>query len=59
MLKEKHKGRPPEAYSTEVIFSGGLGCSSEEASVMEVERRTQAISLVAINNHSSGRINCD
>lgn len=43
MLRERHKMRTIEADSTEALFSGGLGRSSVEASVMEVERRTGAI----------------
>jgi len=54
MLRERPKMRTIEA-----VFSGGLGCSSEEASVMEVERRAGAIFLRMINNRRSGRINCD
>jgi len=37
MLRERHKIGTIEADSIEAVFSGGPGCSSEEASVMEVE----------------------
>jgi len=59
MLRERLKMRPIEAESIEAVFSGGPGCSSEEASVMEVERRAGAICLRMINNRRSGRINYD
>jgi len=39
MLRERYKMRTIEAESIDAVFSGGLGCSSDEASVMEVERR--------------------
>jgi hypothetical protein len=39
MLSERHKIRTIEADSTGALFSGGLGRSSVEASVMEVEKR--------------------
>jgi len=42
--------------SIEAVFSGGLGRSSEEASVMEVERRAGAIRLRRMDNRGSGRI---
>ena len=48
--------RPIEAESIDVAFSGGLGRSSEEASVMEVERRAGAICLRRTDNRRSGRI---
>ena len=51
--------RPIEAESIEAVFGGGPGCISEEASVMEVERRAGAICLRMINNRRSGRINYD
>jgi len=56
MLRERHKMRPIEAESIDVAFSGGLGRSSEEASVMEVERRAGAICLRRTDNRWSGRI---
>jgi hypothetical protein len=43
--------RAIEADSIEAVFSGGPGRSSEEASVMEVERRAGVIRLATINNH--------
>ena len=51
--------RTIEADSIEAVFSGGPGCSSEEASVMGVERRAGAIRLRIINNRRGGRINYD
>jgi len=59
MLRERHKVRTTEAESINAVFSGGLGRSSKEASVMEVERRAGAIRSRTINNRGSGRINCD
>jgi len=56
MIKERHKMRTIEADSTEALCSGGLGHSSEEASVMEVERRAGVICLRTMNNHENGRI---
>lgn len=48
--------RTIEAYSIDAVFSGGPGCSSDEASVMEVERRAGAICLRRTDNRRSGRI---
>jgi len=59
MLRERHKMGTIEADSIEAVFSGGPGCSSEEASVMEVERRAGIICLIMINNRRSGRIDRD
>jgi len=59
MLRERPKMRTIEADSIEAVFSGGPGCSSEEASVMGVERRAGAIRLRIINNRRGGRINYD
>ena len=59
MLRERLKMRTIEAESIEVASSGGRGCSSDEASVMEVERRAGVIRLRIINNRRSGRINYD
>jgi len=56
MLRERPKMRTIEAESIEAVFSGGLGRSSEEASVMEVERRAGAIRLRRMDNRGSGRI---
>jgi hypothetical protein len=56
MLREKSKMRPIKADSIEAVFSGGLGCSSDEASVMEVERRAGVICLRRTDNRKSGRI---
>ena len=51
MIRERHKMRPIEA-----VFSGGPGCSSDEAPVMGVERMTGAIRLRRVDNRKSGRI---
>ena len=56
MLRERFKMRTIEAERIEAVFSGGLGCSSGEASVMEVERRSGVIRLRMINNRICGRI---
>ena len=45
-----------EAENTEELYSGGLGHSSEETSVMEVERRAGVICLRTMNNQKNGRI---
>jgi len=39
MLREKRKGQPPKCESTNAGYRGGATCSSEEGSVMELERR--------------------
>ena len=39
MLREKFKWRTHKGESTDAGHRGGITCSSEEASVMEVERR--------------------
>jgi len=56
MLRERYKMRSIEADSIDAVFSGGLGCISDEASVMEVERRDGAICLGRTDNRKSGRI---
>jgi hypothetical protein len=56
MLRERPKMRPIEVDSIEAVFSGGPGCSSDEASVMGVERRAGVIRLRRIDNRRSGRI---
>ncbi len=56
MLREKSKMRPIKADSIEAVFSGGPGRSSDEASVMEVERRAGVICLRRTDNRKSGRI---
>lgn len=50
MLRENRKMRPIEGDSIEASFSGGLSRSSDETSVMEVERRTWAIRFNRVNN---------
>jgi hypothetical protein len=39
MLREKFKGRSPENESTDARHRGGSSRSSDELSVMEMERR--------------------
>jgi hypothetical protein len=56
MLRERPKMRTIEAESIDAAFSGGLGCSSDEASVMEVKRRAGVICLRRTDNRRSGRI---
>ena len=56
MLREQPKMRTIEADSIEAVFSSGPGCISEEASVMEVERRAGVIRLRRMDNRGSGRI---
>jgi hypothetical protein len=48
--------RTIEADNIEAVYSGGLSCSSEETSIMEVERRAGVICLRMINNRGCGRI---
>lgn len=55
MLRERLKMRTIKADSINTVFSGGPSCSSEEASVIEVERRAGAICLGRIDNRRSGR----
>jgi len=39
MIREKSKWRTHKDESTDAEYRGGTACSSEETSVMEVERR--------------------
>ena len=39
MLREKHKERSSKCQSTDAGYRGGVTCSSDEGSVMELERR--------------------
>jgi len=55
MKREKFKRKPRKDESTEAQFRGGIPCSSEEASVMEVERRRYIVRFYEIGNHSNGR----
>jgi len=43
MLREPSKWQTHEDLSTDARHRGGLVCSSEEASVMDVERRDQIV----------------
>ena len=46
MLKEKFKWGPHEDESTDAQHKGGATCSSDEISVMEMERRGCTVWLV-------------
>ena len=59
MLRERHKVRTIEADNTEALFCGGLGRSSDESSVMEVERRAKAICLHKLTTVFTGGLICD
>ena len=50
MLREKFKQRTCENESTNAPHRDRLVCSSDEASVMEVERRNQLIQRNYLNN---------
>ena len=43
MIREKLKQSDCESKSTEAKHSGGLTCSSDEISVMEMEQRSQIV----------------
>jgi hypothetical protein len=43
MIREKLKQSNCESESTEAEHSDGLACSSDEVSVMEMERRSQVV----------------
>ena len=50
MLREKHKKRTFEADNTEVLAWGGAIRSSDEPSVMEVERRDGVFTAESMDN---------
>ena len=50
MLREKSKWKPHEGESTDAEHGGGLLRSSEEVSVMEMERRGWLIRLYDLVN---------
>jgi hypothetical protein len=56
MIRERPKMKTIKADSIEAVCSGGPGCNSDEASVMEVERRAGVICLRRTDNRKSGRI---
>ncbi len=54
---EAQAGKTSESESTEAERRGGLTCSSEEVSVMEMERRSEIILLRLIEQPEMGGIN--
>jgi hypothetical protein len=50
MLREKFKQRSCENQSTNAIFRGRPACSSDEVSVMGMERRGWLIQRINLNN---------
>ena len=56
MLREKSKWKPHEGESTNAEHGGGAACSSEEASVMGVERRGCIDWLYDLINHCMGGV---
>ena len=56
MLREKLKWRPHEGESTDAEHRGGPTCSSDEVSVMEVERRGRIDRLYLIDQPAMGGI---
>jgi RNA-directed DNA polymerase len=55
MRREKSKWRTHEDESTDAAYRGGTACSSEEASVMGVERRGCVIQFWKLVNHAKAR----
>jgi len=49
MVREKLKWRPHESESTDAGNRGGPTCSSDEVSVMEMERRGWIVQLYLID----------
>jgi len=43
MLRKRFKWKPHKNLSTDALHSGGVVCSSEEVSVMEMERRNSIV----------------
>jgi len=56
MLREKHKRKPRECESTDAEHSGGSARSSEEVSVMEMERRGSIVRPEVEKTTGNGRI---
>jgi hypothetical protein len=46
MLRKKSKWRPHKDESTDAGHRGGVACSSDEISVMEMERRGYIVQLL-------------
>ena len=55
MVREKLKWRPHESESTDAGNRGGPTCSSDEVSVMEMERRGWIVQLYLIDQPGNGR----
>ena len=55
MVREKLKWRPHESESTDAGNGGGPTCSSDEVSVMEMERRGWIVQLYLIDQPGNGR----
>lgn len=58
LLRERHKQKSCKADSTDTLHRDGLTGSSDEASVMDVERSGQLIQLIELINQESGRNLC-
>jgi hypothetical protein len=57
MLREKLKWKPHKSQSTDAENRDGITCSSNEASVMEGERRGYIIQLRLIEQPETGGLN--
>jgi len=55
MVREKLKWRPHESESTDAGNGGGPTCSSDEVSVMEMERRGWIVQFYLIDQPGNGR----
>jgi hypothetical protein len=56
MLREKHKWKPHKCESTDAEHRGGATRSSDEDSVMELERRGSIVRLGLEKTTGNGRI---
>jgi len=56
MAREKPKWRTHKGESTDAGHRGGMARSSEEASVMEVERRGHIVQLCKMVNRKGGAV---
>ena len=59
MLREKSKWRPHKDESTDAEHRGGVVCSSDETSVIGVERRGYIVQLLTLRQPKFGRIFLD
>jgi hypothetical protein len=57
MLREKSKWKPHEDLSTDAEHRGGATCSSDERSVMGVERRGCIVQLILIKQPAMEGLN--